>query len=62
MENFIQLDCFCRYTTVTIVRSPSIADNLVIEISGVMCKRTTFKSQITGGSNKQDGVRNMSKA
>ena len=39
METFIQLDCFCRYTTVTVVPSLSFDDNLVIEISEVVCKR-----------------------
>ena len=39
MENLIQSDCFCRYTTVTVVPSLSIADKLLIEISGVVCKK-----------------------
>ena len=43
MENFIQLDCICRYTTVTVVPSLSIDDNLVIEISGVVCKKNYSK-------------------
>ena len=61
MENFIQSDCFCRYTTVTVVPSLSINVNLVIEISGVVCKETTLRSRITGGgSNKWGGVRNLS--
>ena len=48
MENFIQSDCFCRYTTVTVVPSLSIDDNLVIEISGVCVqKKTTLRSRIT---------------
>ena len=62
MENFIQSDCFCRYTTVTAVTSLSINDNLVIEISGLCVKKkTTLRSRITGGgSNKWGGVRNLS--
>ena len=49
MENFIQSDCFCRCTTVTAVPSLSIDGNLVIEISGLVCKKKiTPKSQITG--------------
>ena len=61
MENFIQSDYFCRDTTVTLVPSLSINDNLVIEISGVVCKKTTLRSRITGGgSNKWGGVRNLS--
>ena len=48
MENFIQPDYFCRYIAITVVPSLSIDDNLVIEISGVVCKKTTLKSQITG--------------
>ena len=48
MENFIQSDCFCRYTIVTVVPSLSIDDNFVIEISGVVCKKTTLRSRITG--------------
>ena len=61
MENFIQSDCFWRYTTVTVVPSLSINDNLVIEISGVVCKETTLRSRITGGgSNNWGGVRNLS--
>ena len=43
MENFIQLDCFCRYTTVTVVPSLLIDDTLVIEISGVACKKNYLK-------------------
>ena len=42
MGNFIQSDCFCRYTTVTAVPSLSIDDNLVIEISGVLFKQKLF--------------------
>ena len=55
MENFTQLDCFSRQTTLTVVPSLSIDDNLVIKISGVPCKKTTLRSRITGGSNKQGG-------
>ena len=43
MENFIQPDYFCRYIAITVV--PSLS---AIEISGVVCKKTTLKSQITG--------------
>ena len=43
-ENFIQSDCFCRYTTVTVVPSLSIGKNLVIEISGVVCKKKKKKN------------------
>ena len=39
MENFIQSYGFCRHTTVTVVPSLSIDDNLVIEISGIVCKK-----------------------
>ena len=39
MENFIQSYGFCRHTTVTVVPSLSIDDNLVIEISRIMCKK-----------------------
>ena len=39
MENVIQSDCFCRYTTVTVVPSLSIDNNKVIEIPGVVCKK-----------------------
>ena len=61
IENFVKSDCFCRYTAVTVVPFLSINDNLVIEISGVVCKNTTLRSQITGGgSNKWGGVRNLS--
>ena len=49
MENFIQSDCFCRYTTVTVVPSLSIDGNLVIEISGVVCKKNYSKIRITRG-------------
>ena len=62
MENFIQSDYFCGYTTVTVVPSLSIDGNLVIEISGVVCKKKiTPRSRITGVSNKWGGVRNLSK-
>ena len=63
MENFIQSDCFCRYTTVTVVPSLSIDDKLVLEISGIVYKKKQkLRSQITEGcSNKQGGVRNLSK-
>ena len=39
MEIFIQSDCFCRHTTVTVVPSLSIDDSLVIGIPGVVCKK-----------------------
>ena len=39
MENFIDSDCFRRYSTVTVVPSLSIDDNLVTEISEVVCKK-----------------------
>ena len=39
MENVIQSDCFCGYTTVTVVPSLSIDNNKVIEIPGVVCKK-----------------------
>ena len=62
MENFIQWDCFCRYTTVTVVPCPSINDNLIVEISGVVCKKRYSKvPNNREGSNKRDGVRNLSK-
>ena len=67
MENFIQSDCFCRYTTATVVPSLPINDNLVIEISGVVCKiKITLRSRITGGTrwemvNKVGRVKNLSK-
>ena len=43
MENFIESYCFCRYTSVTVVPSLSINDNLVIEISGVVLKKNYSK-------------------
>ena len=62
MESFIQSDYICGYTTVTVVPSLSIDGNLVIEISGVVCKKkSTLRSRITGVSNKWGGVRNLSK-
>ena len=62
IENFIQSDCFCRYTTVSVVPSLSIDNNLVIEISGVVCKKNYSKvPNNRWGSDKQGGVRNLSK-
>ena len=49
MENFIQSDCFYKYTVVTVVPSVSMDDNLVIEISGVVCKKNYSKVQKGGG-------------
>ena len=53
MENLIQSDCFCRYTTVTVVPSLSINNNFVSETSEVVRKKyyskTTLRSRITGG-------------
>ena len=62
MENVIQSDCFCRYTTVTVVPSLSIDDNLVIEIPEFVCKKYYSKVRNNrGGSNKWGEVRHLSK-
>ena len=44
MENFIQSDCFRRYTTVIVVPCLTIDHNLVIDISGVVCKNKKKKN------------------
>ena len=49
MESFIQSDYICGYTTVTVVPSLSIDGNLVIEISGVVCKKENYSKVPNNG-------------